>query len=81
VGRPSTPSRALPGWRRRHSARLKTGKRRLAVEHLAPLARALRTSVNALLTPEPRVDPRVRRRARTVKGLRVLPLSRDRGPG
>lgn len=62
-------------------SRLETGKRRLAVDHLTPLARALGTSVDALLAPEPRADPRVRRRARTVNGMRVLPLSRERGTG
>ena len=60
-------------------SRLETGKRRLAVDHLAPLSRALGTSVDALLAPEPRSDPRVRRRARTVEGMRVLPLSREGG--
>ncbi len=58
-------------------SRLETGKRRLAVDHLAPLARALGTSVDALLEPPPPADPRVRRRARMVNGTRVLPLSRD----
>ncbi len=62
-------------------SRLETGKRRLAVDHLAPLARALGTSVDALLAPEPHADPRVRRRARTVHGMRVLPLSREEGSG
>ena len=58
-------------------SRLETGKRRLAVDHLAPLAHALGTSVDALLAPEPQGDPRVRRRARTVNGMRVLPLSHE----
>jgi transcriptional regulator with XRE-family HTH domain len=62
-------------------SRLETGKRRLAVDHLAPLAEALGTSVDALLAPEARADPRVRRPARTVNGTRVLPLSREGGPG
>jgi transcriptional regulator with XRE-family HTH domain len=62
-------------------SRLETGKRRLAVDHLAPLARALGTSVDALLAPQRRADPRVRRRARTVDGMRVLPLSRDGASG
>ena len=62
-------------------SRLETGKRRLAVDHLAPLARALGTSVDELLASEPRVDPRVRRRSRTVNGVRVLPLSRQGGSG
>jgi transcriptional regulator with XRE-family HTH domain len=62
-------------------SRLETGKRRLAVDHLAPLARALQTSVDALLAPEPRSDPRVRGRARVVNGTRVVPLSRKAGSG
>jgi len=62
-------------------SRLETGKRRLAVDHLAPLARALGTSADALLAPEPWDDPRVRRRARTVNGMRVVPLSREGGSG
>jgi transcriptional regulator with XRE-family HTH domain len=62
-------------------SRLETGKRRLAVDHLAPLATALGTTVDALLAPEPRADPRVRRRARTVNGMRVLPLSREGASG
>jgi transcriptional regulator with XRE-family HTH domain len=62
-------------------SRLETGKRRLAVDHLAPLARALGTSVDALLAPEPRADPRVRRRSRTVNGTKVVPLSREGGSG
>jgi transcriptional regulator with XRE-family HTH domain len=62
-------------------SRLETGKRRLAVDHLAPLARALGTTVDALLAPEPEADPRVRRHARTVNGMRVLPLSREGGSG
>ncbi|HEU4658649.1 MAG TPA: XRE family transcriptional regulator [Capillimicrobium sp.] len=62
-------------------SRLETGKRRLAVDHLAPLARALGTSVDALVAPAHEGDPRVRRRARTVNGMRVVPLSRGDGPG
>jgi transcriptional regulator with XRE-family HTH domain len=62
-------------------SRLETGKRRLAVDHLAPLARALETTVDALLAPAPEPDPRVRRRPRTVNGMRVFPLSREGGSG
>jgi transcriptional regulator with XRE-family HTH domain len=62
-------------------SRLETGKRRLAVDHLAPLARALGTSVDALLAPQPQPDPRVRRRARTINGTRWLSLSREGGSG
>ena len=62
-------------------SRLETGKRRLAVDHLAPLAQALGTSIDGLVGPEERADPRVRGRARTVNGMRVLPLSRSGGSG
>jgi transcriptional regulator with XRE-family HTH domain len=62
-------------------SRLETGKRRLAVDHLSPLAAALGTTVDGLLAPEPRADPRVRGRVRTVDGMRVLPLSRTAGSG
>jgi transcriptional regulator with XRE-family HTH domain len=62
-------------------SRLETGKRRLAVDHLAPLARALDTTVDALLAPDPPADPRVRRRARTVDGMRILPLHHEGGSG
>ena len=62
-------------------SRLETGKRRLAVDHLTPLARALGTSVDALLAEEKPPDPRVRRRSRTVNGTRVVPLSREGGSG
>jgi quercetin dioxygenase-like cupin family protein len=62
-------------------SRLETGKRRLAVDHLAPLARALGTTVDALLAPDPPVDPRVRRRARTVDGMRILPLNHEGSGG
>ena len=62
-------------------SRLETGKRRLAVDHLTPLARALGTTVDALLAPEPNADPRVRLKTRTVNGMQVLPLSRAGGDG
>ncbi|HEX6388167.1 MAG TPA: XRE family transcriptional regulator [Solirubrobacteraceae bacterium] len=62
-------------------SRLETGKRRLAVDHLAPLARALSTSVDALLAAPPQADPRIRRRARMVNGTRVLPLSHEGSSG
>ena len=62
-------------------SRLETGKRRLAIDHLAPLARALGTSVDALVAPGQQADPRVRRRARMVNGMRVLPLSRGDASG
>ena len=62
-------------------SRLETGKRRLAIDHLAPLARALGTSVDALVAPGDLADPRVRRRPRMVGDMRVLPVSRGDGGG
>jgi quercetin dioxygenase-like cupin family protein len=41
----------------------------------------LGTSIDGLVGPEERADPRVRGRARTVNGMRVLPLSRSGGSG
>src|SRR3712207_203651 len=44
-------------------SRLEAGKRRLALDHLPGLARALGVSADDLLADAPRVDPRVRSRA------------------
>jgi transcriptional regulator with XRE-family HTH domain len=57
-------------------SRLESGKRRLALGHLPPLAQALGVSVDALLVPPERADPRVRSRAFTRHGIKFLPLSR-----
>lgn len=62
-------------------SRLETGKRRLAVDHLGPLAKALGTTVDALLAEERPGDPRVRGRRRTVNGTKVVPLSREGSSG
>jgi transcriptional regulator with XRE-family HTH domain len=62
-------------------SRLESGKRRLTVDHLGVLAAALGTSVDALLAPEPRQDPRVRPRVHEHAGLRIAALSRRGGPG
>ena len=62
-------------------SRLEGGKRRLTVDHLGVLAAALGTSVDALLAPEPRQDPRVRPRIHEAQGLRVAALSRGTAPG
>lgn len=61
-------------------SRLESGKRRLAVDHLPELARALGVTVDELLGPSVRPDPRVRRPAIERDGLTVWPLS-HRGPG
>jgi transcriptional regulator with XRE-family HTH domain len=57
-------------------SRLETGARRLTLGHLASLARALGVSVDALLAPPERGDPRVRSRAFTRHGITFLPLTR-----
>jgi transcriptional regulator with XRE-family HTH domain len=57
-------------------SRLESGARRLTLAHLPPLARALGVSVDALLAPPERADPRVRSRAFTRHGITFLPLTR-----
>jgi transcriptional regulator with XRE-family HTH domain len=56
-------------------SRLESGARRLALDHLAPLAGALGVEVGDLLAPAT-ADPRVRERARTVDGVKMHRLSR-----
>ena len=57
-------------------SRLESGARRLTLGHLAPLARALGVSVDTLLAPPERTDPRVRSRAFTRHGVTFVPLTR-----
>lgn len=57
-------------------SRLESGKRRLTVDHLGVLAAALGTSVDALLAPEPKHDPRIRPRVHEAHGMRIATLSR-----
>jgi transcriptional regulator with XRE-family HTH domain len=57
-------------------SRLESGKRRLTLDHLPPLARALRTTVDALLAPPEGGDPRVRGRPFTRYGIKFVPLTR-----
>jgi transcriptional regulator with XRE-family HTH domain len=57
-------------------SRLESGARRLALDHLAPLAGALGVEVGELLGPVTGRDPRVRERPRTVEGIVIHPLSR-----
>jgi transcriptional regulator with XRE-family HTH domain len=57
-------------------SRLESGKRRLALDHLQPLATALEVSADELLGSPPRQDPRVRSRAVRRKGLTMWPLTR-----
>ena len=57
-------------------SRLESGKRRLTLDHLPPLARALGTTVDALLAPPEGGDPRVKGRAFTRYGIKFIPLTR-----
>ena len=57
-------------------SRLESGQRRLALDHLPALARALDVTVDALLAPPERADPRVRTRAFTHHGITFHPLTR-----
>lgn len=60
-------------------SRLESGKRRLALDHLPPLAAALGVSTDALLEPPTKQDPRVRSHARRVEHLTMWPLTRQTG--
>jgi transcriptional regulator with XRE-family HTH domain len=55
-------------------SRLESGARRLALDHLAPLAGALGVEIGELLAPA--IDPRVHARPRTVEGVVFHTLSR-----
>ncbi len=57
-------------------SRLESGARRLALDHLAPLAGALGVEVGDLLAPATTSDPRVYAHPRTVDGMRMHRLSR-----
>jgi transcriptional regulator with XRE-family HTH domain len=57
-------------------SRLESGARRLTLDHLPPLAGALGVTVDTLLAPPERADPRVRSRAFTRHGITFLPLTR-----
>lgn len=60
-------------------SRLESGKRRLALDHLPRLARALSVSTDELLQAPPTPDPRVRGTAHTHHGVTYWPLTRQ-GP-
>src|SRR5438552_13196150 len=60
-------------------SRLESGKRRLALDHIQPLALALGVSADSLLGSAPRPDPRVRIAPKTGDGITMWPLTR-RGP-
>src|SRR5688572_8618297 len=56
-------------------SRLESGKRRLALDHLPGLARALGVSVDDLVSERPPVDPKIRSRPRKRDGLTMWPLT------
>lgn len=60
-------------------SRLESGKRRLALDHLPRLARALSVSTDELLQASDEPDPRVRGPAFTRHGITYWPLTRQ-GP-
>jgi len=63
-------------------SRLESGRRRLSVDHLATLARALEVSVDDLLSDPPTPDPRVRPHAQVAEdGATYWPLSSTPAPG
>ena len=57
-------------------SRLEAGKRRLALDHVPALARALGVSTDELLAARPDQDPRVRAEPRVADGMTLLPLTR-----
>jgi mannose-6-phosphate isomerase-like protein (cupin superfamily) len=57
-------------------SRLESGARRLTLDHLPPLARALGVRADDLLSLPRAEDPRVRSTARTRDGMTVWPLNR-----
>ncbi|WP_217914401.1 helix-turn-helix domain-containing protein [Miltoncostaea marina] len=56
-------------------SRLEAGKRRLALDHVPPLAAALGVSADGLLGAPPPRDPRVRAEPRTAGGLTMWRLT------
>lgn len=60
-------------------SRLESGKRRLALDHVPALARALGVSTDELLRAGPQPDPRVRGAVQRADGLTMWPLTRQ-GP-
>jgi mannose-6-phosphate isomerase-like protein (cupin superfamily) len=68
-------SRPRQGWTRRTLSRLESGARRLRLDHLPPLARALGVRADDLLTAPQAEDPRVHSTALRRDGMTVWPLN------
>lgn len=60
-------------------SRLESGARRLALDHLPPLARALDVTVDELLEVRERTDPRVHSRSFSHGGITYWALTHDTG--
>jgi transcriptional regulator with XRE-family HTH domain len=62
-------------------SRLESGRRRLALDHIAPLAAALGVTTDELLADPRREDPRVQGDPLTHDGMTLWPLTRRRRAG
>lgn len=62
-------------------SRLESGRRRIALDHLPALARALGVSTDELLAPDAHPDPRVHAAPRSVDGLTFWHLTRSASAG
>ena len=60
-------------------SRLESGQRRANLELLLPIAKALRVSIEDLISPPPTVDPRVHVHPVSRHGMTIFPLSRREG--
>lgn len=61
-------------------SRIETGHRRVALDQLVPIARALGTSLDVLVEPVGDADVVIRPESTTREGVTVWPLSRDNAP-
>ena len=61
-------------------SRIETGQRRIAIDQLAPIARALGTTIDALLDTTDEDDVIIRPNHNMIAGTSVWPLTRHRDP-
>lgn len=61
-------------------SRIETGQRRIAIDQLAPIARSLGTTIDALLDTADDEDVIIRPSRDTICGVSVWPLTRQRDP-
>lgn len=61
-------------------SRIETGQRRIAIDQLAPIARALGTTIDALLDTTDDEEVIIRPHHDTIAGISVWPLTRHREP-